>query len=86
MILRVEGGINKYYVQTLCMVFFPGSTFGENEQPGPDVPEVFVSVYSDDDYEPAFGNDNPFMEDSGEIAPQVSQEPKQNVPTISNSK
>ena len=49
MILRVEGGINKYYVQTLCMVFFPGSTFGENEQPGPDVPEVFVSVYSDDD-------------------------------------
>lgn len=49
MILRVEGGINKYYVQTLCMVFFPGSTFGENEQPGPDVPEVFVSVYPDDD-------------------------------------
>ena len=49
MILRVEGGINKYYVQTLCMVFFPGSTFGENEQPGPDVPEVFVSVYGDDD-------------------------------------
>lgn len=49
MILRVEGGINKYYVQTLCMVFFPGSTFGENEQPGVDVPEVFVSVYKDDD-------------------------------------
>ena len=49
MILRVEGGINKYYVQTLCMVFFPGSTFGENELPGPDVPEVFVSVYKADD-------------------------------------
>ena len=46
------------------------------------------SVYSDDvgDYEPAFDDDNPFVENSGEIAPQVSQEPKQNVPTISNSK
>ena len=49
MILHVEGGINKYYVQTLCMVFFPGAKFGENELPGNDVPEVFVSVYKDDD-------------------------------------
>ena len=49
MILRVEGDINKYYVQTLCMVFFPGATFGENELPGPDIPEVFVSVYKDED-------------------------------------
>ena len=31
-----------------------------------------------------FGKDNPFVEDSGEIAPQVSQEPKQNVPTLNN--
>ena len=34
MILNVEGNINRYYVQTLCMVFFPGATFGENELPG----------------------------------------------------
>lgn len=40
------------------------------------------SVYSDDEYEPAFGEDNPFMEDDSEIAPQVSQAPKQNVPTM----
>ena len=47
MILRIDGDINKYYVQTLCMVFFPGSSFGENEVPGEGVPEVSVSVYGD---------------------------------------
>ena len=48
MILKINGDINKYYVQTLCMVFFPGATFGENEQPGEGVPEVQVDVYRDD--------------------------------------
>ena len=47
MILRIDGNINKYYVQTLCMVFFPGSTFGTNEVSGEDVPEVTVHVYPD---------------------------------------
>ena len=49
MILKINGKINKYYVQTLCMVFFPGATFSENEQPGVDVPEVSVDVYNDGD-------------------------------------
>ena len=49
MILHVNGDINRYYVQTLCMVFFPGATFGENEQPGEGVPEVAVDVYRDSD-------------------------------------
>ena len=49
MILRVEGNINKYYVQTLCMVFFPGATFGEDELPGLGVPEVTVNVYKEED-------------------------------------
>ncbi len=47
MILHIDGNINKYYVQTLCMVFFPGSTFGENETPHEDIPEIYVSVYPD---------------------------------------
>ncbi len=47
MILNVNGDINRYYVQTLCMVFFPGATFGENEQPGEGIPEVVVDVYRD---------------------------------------
>ena len=44
MILKINGNINRYYVQTLCMVFFPGATFGENEEPGDGVPEVTVDV------------------------------------------
>ncbi len=47
MILHVDGDINRYYVQTLCMIFFPGSTFGENEECGEDIPEVTVHVYPD---------------------------------------
>jgi len=56
MILRVEGNINRYYVQTLCMVFFPGATFGENELPSIGVPEVNVNVYKEED-----GSDTAFV-------------------------
>ena len=49
MILKINGDINRYYVQTLCMIFFPGSTFGENEIPGDGVPEVTVDVTSSDE-------------------------------------
>jgi len=49
MILKINGDVNRYYVQTLCMVFFPGSTFGENEQPSPGVPEVAVDVFGDEE-------------------------------------
>ena len=47
MILHVDGNINRYYVQTLCMVFFPGATFGKDEVSGDGVPEVKVSVFKD---------------------------------------
>ena len=47
MILHIDGNINKYYVETLCMIFFPGATFGINEVQGEDVPEVKVHVYPD---------------------------------------
>ncbi len=47
MILKISGNINRYYVQTLCMVFFPGSTFGENEVEAPGVPIVTLDVYGD---------------------------------------
>lgn len=49
MILRIDGNVNPYYVQTLCMIFFPGSTFSDNEQPGLDVPEVTVSLCKEED-------------------------------------
>ena len=47
MILTIKGDINRYYVETLCLVFFPGATFGENEQPGEGVPEISVTVLDD---------------------------------------
>ena len=47
MILRIEGDINRYYAQTLCMIFFPGATFGEDEERAEGIPEVHISTYKD---------------------------------------
>ena len=30
--LYIDGNINRYYVQTLCMIFFPGEKFPEDEE------------------------------------------------------
>ena len=30
--LHIEGNINAYYVQTLCMIFFPGEKFAPGEE------------------------------------------------------
>ncbi|MBQ2513292.1 MAG: coproporphyrinogen dehydrogenase HemZ [Clostridia bacterium] len=48
MILNIDGNINRYYVQTLCMIFFPGASFPEDEQPGPGVPELYVKLTKED--------------------------------------
>ncbi len=48
MILNISGEINRYYVQTLCMVFFPGTTFGKDEEAREGVPEVTVDISRDD--------------------------------------
>ena len=29
--LHIDGNINEYYVQTLCMIFFPGEKFAKEE-------------------------------------------------------
>ncbi len=31
MYLKINGDLNKYYLQTVCMLFFPGATFSETE-------------------------------------------------------
>lgn len=49
MILRINGDINRYYVQTLCMLFFKGAKFSQDELPAPDVPELDVTVYTGED-------------------------------------
>ena len=30
--LYIEGDIGRYYVQTLCLIFFPGAGFSEREE------------------------------------------------------
>ena len=30
--LYIDGNINRYYVQTLCMIFFPGEKFPEDRR------------------------------------------------------
>lgn len=42
--LRLDGNINLYYVQTLCMIFFPGEKFGANEEENADAPELSLKL------------------------------------------
>ena len=42
--LTVNGNINEYYVQTLCLLFFPGERFSKTENEPNDAPCVEVSV------------------------------------------
>lgn len=45
--LITEGDINPYYLQTLCMLFFPRAKFSASEKIGPDTPVAIVKVTSD---------------------------------------
>ena len=50
--LNVSGNINQYYVQTLCMIFFPGERFSEEVQPDADesaIPELSLTLNDDED-------------------------------------
>ncbi|MGI6167707.1 MAG: coproporphyrinogen dehydrogenase HemZ [Eubacteriales bacterium] len=42
--LIISGDINKYYVQTLCMLFFPGAKFGEDEVESFDNPTLELKI------------------------------------------
>lgn len=38
--LHIEGNVNQYYVQMLCMIFFPGEKFSENQEDIPGAPSL----------------------------------------------
>ena len=44
MILHIEGDLNPYYAQTLCLIYFPGAKFGADEVKTPDTPCVDIYV------------------------------------------
>ena len=43
--LFLNGDINVYYIQTLCMIFFPGAKFGSDEQSNPDAPALYLNLF-----------------------------------------
>ena len=47
--LYIDGNVNRYYVQNLCMIFFPGVKFAEDEEITEDTPIVSVTVRCDDE-------------------------------------
>ena len=46
--IQISGNIGEYYVQTLCMLFFPGVKFSKNESVDSNL-SADVSVQSVDD-------------------------------------
>ena len=50
MILRIDGDISRTYCQNLCLIFFPGAKFPENETPADDIPEAYVELTSNDTF------------------------------------
>ena len=46
----IDGAINVYYVQTLCMIYFPGIKFAEDEVVTPDTPILRVTLREDADH------------------------------------
>ena len=49
MILDINGDVNLYYVQTLCMIFFPGAKFAKDNADDPKVPKLHLSISKSDD-------------------------------------
>ena len=46
--IQIESPINKYYVQTLCMIFFPGIKFGNDDLEDTNEPSLFLKTESDE--------------------------------------
>ena len=42
--LFLNGNINVYYIQTLCMIFFPGAKFGAEEQTKEGIPALYLNL------------------------------------------
>ena len=45
--LTVEGNVNPYYVQTLCMLFFPGVKFSKTDGPAEELEAIVRTVEED---------------------------------------
>ena len=80
---ELDGIVNEYMKNNIALyneIESKGLSYGK------EIDNYAVDYVPSEEYfkEPAFGEDNPFVEDSGKIVLQVSQEPKQHVPTLNN--
>lgn len=49
MILKIDGDLNPYYAQTLCLIYFPGEKFGAAEAGRADAPRADILVRERED-------------------------------------
>lgn len=49
MIIRINGNVKPYYIETLAMIFFPGAKFPEGETEAPDVPCLTLDMEESED-------------------------------------
>ena len=47
--LHISGNVNHYYVQMLCMIFFPGEHFSESGDDREDAPELDLSLFEEEE-------------------------------------
>ena len=58
MILKINGNVKPYYIQTLSMIFFPGVKFPEDEEETPDTLKATLDMTESED-EDGRGHDKP---------------------------
>ena len=81
---ELDGIVNEYMKDNAALyneIETKGLSYGK------EIDNYAVDYVPSEEYfkEPAFDEDNPFVENGGKIAPQVSQAPQQNVPTLNNN-
>ncbi len=54
--LYIDGDIGRYYVQTLCLIFFPGAKFPEDEKAGEETDSVSLKLESGADFYKAYAD------------------------------
>ena len=54
--LYIDGDIGRYYVQTLCLIFFPGAKFPENEAAGPETDVVSLKLETGAEFYKAYAD------------------------------
>ena len=45
--LNINGDVNRTFCQNLCLIFFPGAKFPENEPENSGLPEVYIDVHEE---------------------------------------